>query len=116
MHQYHEILRDGLSEARDRERQAIERSIELLNKAKAAGARSREAVDALHYLDRLWTLLLDDLAQAENRLPRELKASLISIGIWILREIDALRTERTEDFAGLIDVSTIISNGLQAGT
>jgi flagellar biosynthesis activator protein FlaF len=109
---YEDILGGGLSEAREREKEAINRSIELLMEAKRHGAKSREAVDALHYLDRLWSLLLDDLAHAENRLPKELKASLISIGIWILREIDDLRNERSKDFAGLIDVSQIISNGL----
>jgi flagellar biosynthesis activator protein FlaF len=112
MTHYDEILGDRLSEARDREREAIKRSIELLQKAREAGPRSREAIDALHYLDRLWSLLLDDLAHAENRLPKELKASLISIGIWILREVDLLRNERSENFAGLIDISQIISNGL----
>jgi flagellar biosynthesis activator protein FlaF len=110
--QYEEIQGEGLAGARENERQAINRSIELLRKAKEAGIRSREAVEALHYLDRLWTLLLDDLAHVENRLPKELKASLISIGIWILREIEALRGERSRDFAGLIDISQIISNGL----
>ncbi len=109
---YSEILDDSSSDARERERQAIERSIELLNKAKKSGVGSREAVEALHYLDRLWSLLLDDLAHAENRLPKELRASLISIGIWILREIENLRNERVESFKGLIDVSEIICKGL----
>ena len=94
------------------ERQAIERSIELLNAAKKMGPASREANEALHYLDRLWSLLLDDLANAENRLPKELRASLISIGIWILREIEDLRNQRTQSFNGLIDISEIICKGL----
>lgn len=109
---YSEILEDFTSDARERERQAIERSIELLNTAKKKGVGSREAVEALHYLDRLWSLLLDDLAHAENRLPKELRASLISIGIWILREIEELRQNRSQSFKGLIDISEIICKGL----
>jgi flagellar protein FlaF len=109
---YAEIQDDSLADARDRERQAIERSINLLNTAKENGVGSRQAVEALHYLDRLWSLLLDDLANAENRLPKELRASLISIGIWILREIEDIRTERQRSFTGLIDVSEIICKGL----
>jgi flagellar biosynthesis activator protein FlaF len=109
---YAEIIDDSPSDARDRERQAIERSIELLNAAKKSGLRSRHAVEALHYLDRLWSLLLDDLANAENRLPKELRASLISIGIWILREVDDIRNERSKNFKGLIDVSETICKGL----
>jgi flagellar biosynthesis activator protein FlaF len=109
---YTEILDDSSADARDRERQAIERSIDLLNTARKAGTGSRQAIEALHYLDRLWSLLLDDLANAENRLPKELRASLISIGIWILREIEEIRNERTKSFKGLIDVSEIICKGL----
>jgi flagellar protein FlaF len=112
---YTEILEDAPADARERERQAIERSIELLNAAKKMGPASREANEALHYLDRLWSLLLDDLANAENRLPKELRASLISIGIWILREIDDLRSQRTQSFKGLIDISEIICKGLGRG-
>ena len=109
---YTEILEDAPADARERERQAIERSIELLNAARM-GPASREANEALHYLDRLWSLLLDDLANAENRLPKELRASLISIGIWILREIEDLRSQRTQSFKGLIDVREIICKGLE---
>jgi flagellar biosynthesis activator protein FlaF len=112
---YTEILEDSPADARDRERQAIERSIELLNAARKSGVGSRQAIEALHYLDRLWSLLLDDLAHAENRLPKELRASLISIGIWILREIEELRNERTKSFGGLIDISEIICKGLGRG-
>ena len=112
---YSEILDDSSSDARAREREAIERSIELLNSARKKGVGSRESIEALHYLDRLWSLLLDDLANAENRLPKELRASLISIGIWILREIEELRNNRTQSFKGLIDISEIICKGLGRG-
>jgi flagellar biosynthesis activator protein FlaF len=112
---YAETLEDAPTDAREREREAIQRSINLLNLAREKGSKSREAVDALYYLDRLWSLLLDDLAHAENSLPKELRASLISIGIWILREVDNIRNERTHDFDGVIDISKIIRNGLGGG-
>ena len=85
------------SNARSREREAIDRSISLLEKARIAGAQSRDALEALHYLDRLWSLLLEDLAHAENQLPKQLRASLISIGISILREVEAIRAARSEN-------------------
>ena len=44
---YTEILEDAPADARERERQAIERSIELLNAAKKMGPNSREAVRRL---------------------------------------------------------------------
>lgn len=113
---YAEIQDDAAGDARSREREAIDRSISLLEKARVAGAQSRDALDALHYLDRLWSLLLEDLAHAENQLPKQLRASLISIGIWILREVEAIRAARSQNFEGLIDVSQMIRNGLAGRT
>ena len=109
---YAEILAEAPGDAREVERAAIQRSIDLLQGAREKGASSREAIDALYYLDRLWSLLLDDLADAENRLPKQLRASLISIGIWILREIENIRNQRTRDFDGLIEISKSICKGL----
>ncbi len=114
--QYAEILAEAPSDARDIERRAIQRSIDLLQGAREKGINSREAIDALYYLDRLWSLLLDDLAHSENRLPKNLKASLISIGIWILRETESIRNEKSENFDGLIDVSKTICTGLGDGS
>jgi flagellar biosynthesis activator protein FlaF len=109
---YAETLSEGPEDAREVERAAIQRSINLLKIAREKGASSREAIDALYYLDRLWSLLLDDLADAENRLPKQLRASLISIGIWILREIENIRNKKSIDFDGLIEVSNSICLGL----
>lgn len=111
--QYAEQQSDSSADARELERKAIERSILLLKEARAKGSKSREAIDALYYLDRLWSMLLDDLASEENRLPKELRANLISIGIWILRQVECLRNERLTDFDGLIDVSETICLGLE---
>jgi flagellar biosynthesis activator protein FlaF len=113
-YQYAEILSESPADAREVERAAIQRSIDLLQVAREKGASSREAIDALYYLDRLWCLLMDDLADAENRLPKQLRASLISIGIWILREIENIRNRKSKDFDGLIEVSKSICSGLGA--
>jgi flagellar biosynthesis activator protein FlaF len=110
---YSETLADAPADAREREREVIQRSIDLLKSAREKGSNSREAIDALYYLDRLWSLLLDDLASSENRLPKELRASLISIGIWILRQVENIRNDQSEDFDGLIDVSKTICLGLE---
>jgi flagellar biosynthesis activator protein FlaF len=110
---YAEAVADSPADARDIERQAIQRSIDLLKEARSKGGTSREANDALYYLDRLWSLLLDDLASDDNRLPKELRAKLISIGIWILKQIECIRNESSTDFDGLIDISGTICAGLE---
>jgi flagellar protein FlaF len=110
---YKEIREDGTQDARARERQAMERAIELLELAQRKGIKSMEAAEALNYLNRLWHLFIDDLAKPENDLPDALRAELISIGIWITNEINRMRLGKTENFNGLIEICAIIRDGLK---
>ena len=109
---YAEVLEETPQTARQRERHAIEHSIQLLRAAEKAGVRSREAVEALHFLPRLWSVLIEDLAKAENDLPQQLRADLISIGLWIMREAEQIRLEKSDNFKGIIEVSQSICEGL----
>lgn len=109
---YAEVIEDDLGHARRMERMALEHAIDLLRQAEAKGPKSREAVDALHFLRSLWTLFIDDLASPGNDLPDQLRASLISIGLWIIKEAEAIRLEKSANFAGIIDICTIIRDGL----
>lgn len=110
---YADIQTDSVADARDRERQLLSRSIEMLAKAAEAGATSTAAIEALNFTNRVWTTLLDDLGSPENALPKELRANLISIGLWVLREAEDIRQGRSESFEGLIEVSQIIRDGIQ---
>ncbi len=110
---YVETATDAAASGRERERDAISRSIELLKAADAAGRRSRQAIEALLYTRRVWAVLIEDLADDGNDLPDRLRADLISIGLWIMRECEQIRTEQSENFKGLIDVSRIILEGLK---
>ena len=40
-------------------------------------------VDALDWNRRLWTTLSDDCSRADNALPKPLRASIISLGLWV---------------------------------
>ena len=110
---YAEVLDETPKGARERERQAIDRSIELLREAEKAGVNSRESIEAVLYVRRLWGLLIEDLARPENDLPKALRADLISIGLWIMREAEEIRLEKSDNFKGLIDVSLSIRDGLK---
>ena len=110
---YADIQTDSVADARDRERQLLSRSIEMLIKASEIGANSSEAIEALNFTNRVWTSLMDDLGNPENALPKELRANLISIGLWLLRESEDIRQGRNESFEGLIEVSQIIRDGIQ---
>jgi flagellar protein FlaF len=110
---YAEVLDEMPAGARERERQAIDRSIELLQAADQAGPQSREAIEALLYARRLWSFFIEDLAKEENDLPRALRADLISIGLWIMREAEQIRLEKSQNFKGLIEVTASIRDGLR---
>ena len=110
---YAEVLDETPKGARERERQAIERSIELLRggreerRALARGDRGRAVrAPAVGRADRR-------PRQAENDLPQALRADLISIGLWIMREAEQISLEKSANFKGIIEVSTAIRDGLQ---
>jgi flagellar biosynthesis activator protein FlaF len=110
---YADIQTDSVADARDRERQLLTRSIDMLIAARAVGSDSMEAIEALHFMNRVWTSFMEDLGSQENALPRELRANLISIGLWLLREAEDVRQGRSDNFDGLIEVSQIIRDGIQ---
>lgn len=110
---YADVQTDAVADAKDREKQILSRSIEMLLRAKEKGAGSLDAVNALHFLNRVWTIFVDDLGNSDNALPPELRANLISIGLWLLREAEEIRQGRSSNFEGLIEVSQIIHDGIR---
>lgn len=110
---YADTQTDSVADAKDREKQLLSRSIDLLTEASAAGVNSMEAIEALRFVNRLWTTFIEDLGSPDNALPRELRANLISIGLWLLREAEEVRQGRSDNFEGLIEVSQIIRDGIQ---
>jgi len=109
---YDEVLDDAPKGARENERSALERSIALLQLAQQKGPQSRECVDALFFVRRLWGIFIEDLAKPENELPQKLRADLVSVGLWVMREAEEIRMGRSANFKGLIEVSRTISEGL----
>lgn len=110
---YAEIQTDSVADAKDRERQLLSRSVDLLVTARERGPRSIEATQAIHFLNRVWTTFVEDLGSDDNELPQELRANLISIGLWLLREAEEIRQGRSDNFEGLIEVTQIIRDGIQ---
>lgn len=110
---YADIQTDSIADARDRERQLLSRAIEMLSEARTAGIDSMEAIEALHFTNRVWTSLIEDLGNPDNALPKELRANLISIGLWVMREAEDVRQGRSTNFDGLIEITQIIRDGIQ---
>ncbi len=110
---YADVQTDSIADARDRERQLLTRSIDMLGEARQAGADSMQAIEALYFTNRVWTSLIEDLSSPDNALPKELRANIISIGLWLMREAEDIRQGRSDNFDGLIEVSQIIRDGIQ---
>lgn len=110
---YMAMLEDTTDQIRDNERRAFDTAIALLRRAQSSGRGTRDSVEALLFVNRLWTILLEDLADPGNGLPDSLRASLISIGIWVLRRTEDIRQGQVEDFSALIEVSESIRRGLE---
>jgi flagellar biosynthesis activator protein FlaF len=109
---YKDIIDDSPSAMRAQERKALDTVIQMLRDASAKGVKSAEATNALYQLRRLWGVFLDDLKSPDNGLPDSLRARLISIGIWVNKESERLRTGMSDDFTPLIEINEIIRNGL----
>jgi flagellar protein FlaF len=110
---YAEVAEESPQEMRGMERRVLDQALALLRVAKEKGPGSRELVDALFYYRHLWSIFMDDLANPENELPEELRAGLISIGIWIVKEIELIRSGKADDLMAMIEITEVIRDGLK---
>lgn len=68
-------------------------------------------IDALDWNRRLWSALAADCAEPQNVLPQALRASIISLSLWVSRHTSAVM-RREEEIADLVDVNRLIMQGL----
>jgi flagellar protein FlaF len=73
----------------------------------ALGAR----FDALDWNRRVWTVLADACASADNKLQPKTRASIISLAIWVTRHTSMV-IRRQEEIEPLIEVNRLIMQGL----
>jgi flagellar biosynthesis activator protein FlaF len=66
---------------------------------------------ALDWNRRLWSQLAIDCATDGNGLPPKLRASILSLSLWVTRHSSAVM-RREEEFGPLIDVNRLIMQGL----
>ena len=112
MSSYEAMIEDSGSEARAREQEALNYGIGVLKKLQVGDLSPIEAVEALLYIRRLWAFFVQDLASPRNGLPEKLRADLISIGLWAIREADRIREDKTTDVDDLLEINLVIRNAL----
>ena len=82
-----------------------------LAEAKRIEARGAALVEALDWNRRLWSTLAADCGAPGNALPRELRAQIISVGLWVSRYATEVARGQA-DIDALIDVNRSIMEGL----
>ncbi len=82
-----------------------------LIEAKDCDKLDKRKIDALDWNRRLWTALISDCSSKDNSLPEELRAQIISLGLWVSRySSDVMRDGESID--PLISVNRSIMEGL----
>ena len=110
---YTDVQAEAPLNAKANEREILKRSIDLLKDAAEPNSDPLVAVEAIHFSTRVWTALLSDLANSDNLLPDEVRSGLISIGIWILKELEEIRQGRSNSYGEIIVITETIRDGLR---
>lgn len=91
---------------RDQEADVFRRATAALKAARGAGPIQQ--IRALADNRRLWITVLDLMRDSANRLPPTLRASIISVGLTVQRDMDL----EAPDFEFLISINENIAAGL----
>ena len=91
---------------REQEADAFHHAIGALKSARESGPLER--VRAIADNRRLWTTVADLMSDPSNALPVELRASIVSVGLAVQREMD----RDAPDFDFLISVNENVAAGL----
>ncbi len=81
--------------------------------AQTAGARGASLIDAIDWNRRLWSTLAVDCMNDGNQLPKELRAQIISLSLWVTKYSSQVMQEG-EPLEPLIDINRTIMQGLNA--
>jgi flagellar protein FlaF len=109
---YTTVAEDSSQEARSRERALLSRGIDGLERIRGGTLQPGELIDALHFIRRLWMVFIEDLSRPDNGLPEKLRADIISIGLWVVREADLIQHQGSGDVTQLIEINRLIRDAL----
>ncbi len=86
----------------------------LLEAEQAPEGDFKTRIEALDWNRRLWSALAIDCSDPENGLPAPLRASMISLSIWVGKHTSAVM-RREEEIEPLIEINRMIMQGLAGG-
>ena len=83
----------------------------LIEAEKLPPTEIQKRADALDWNRRVWTALSNDCSSTGNQLPPQLRASIISLSLWVGKHTSAVM-RREEEIEPLIEINRIIMQGL----
>ena len=86
----------------------------LMEAAKLDPSDLSGRADALDWNRRMWSAFATDCGAPESALPESLRASIISLAIWVGKHT-SLAIRGQEDIQDLIDINRMIMQGLSGG-
>ncbi len=98
--------------ARDVEYDVFSRVTRMLRQAEKRG-RTPATINAVHKNDELWTILAADLADPANGLPDEVKAGLLSLAGFSIRQGQEVLAGNA-DTDVLVEINMSVMKGLRA--
>jgi len=83
-----------------------------LMEAHSAGVKGKPLVEAIDWNRRLWSTLAVDCLEESNRLPKDLRARIVSLSLWVSKYSGEVMREGAP-LDPLIDINRTIMQGLQ---
>ncbi|HZZ66864.1 MAG TPA: flagellar biosynthesis regulator FlaF [Phenylobacterium sp.] len=108
---YHQAAKRAESPRETEYRLFAQVTLALMDAAKADPRDLSARVDALDWNRRVWAALSEDCASPNNGLPKPLRASIISLAIWVGRHTSKV-IRREEKVEPLIEINRMIMQGL----
>ena len=100
----------AVQNGRDLEYRLLAQVTGALIKARDGVVSLQEKLNAILKNEKVWTVFLADLNHPDNGLPRELKAGIASLALWVMRE-----TRLVIDTDASLDDLILINRQIMAG-
>ncbi|MCK5041045.1 MAG: flagellar biosynthesis regulator FlaF [Sphingomonadales bacterium] len=108
---YQQAQNVGKDAPQDTEHRLFMEVTASLIKVQTENDKGQAFFKALDWNRRLWSTLSTDCAVEGNGLPKELRAGIVSIGLWVSKYSSQV-ARGNDDIAALIDINKTIMEGL----
>ncbi|MEZ5879252.1 MAG: flagellar biosynthesis regulator FlaF [Nitratireductor sp.] len=109
---YMDTLEDDQQDARSREQEIFSEAIRLIDEARSKPGDPASRAMAIHHNIRMWSFFMEDLAMPENQCSKEFKAGFISVGIFVLKHLQSMRSQPDKGFGTVREINETMLKGL----